>query len=747
MRAGHTIKRESEGQKQKGSRAPNASITRAPNIKINFAYALNVNDRLGFFHHYHKIKSKLTLYNDQAQTVYITRFSRKYKTKKIYHYSASSPTFSGGMSRSLYCDSVSYLDFSKRVLRTKKVSVILKFTPVKKEGLQATKRYIQREVTFAHMATTTVFKNDYLHIKPIFVVDEGGEKYVVTAMDYLGKDLFHYIKNSNIPHFEDAIKIAKSICKKVNKLHTSNIVHLDIKPENIIVNEGRAYPIDFGLSVGVGESIGPAGTIGYISPQLIYDSYKATDDVPCKPSYDFYSVAQTLALLLLGCKPYAGNSAIDYALFAAENLFENGSNPYQLSPEVYNKIRQLLVDLKSIDRESKDLKTKVSLLEVSEKLSDIAALTLSSSAHDRLYKKPQIHVTPLSMDDYEECAQGKEAQSEEQSSLQADKIAKPATSKGKERSPSEVRRYSSRQDLIQSAGDGEANVEETPATETYPELMQSAGDGETSAKQPSATPVTVEITALSPQAPTPQKEEVKENRAQASEKTVAQSAEKVSAVTAKIQPRRQADLLKTQPKGFRKQAAINRAQPEILKQQLPLAKPRLVKPRLNQTAHLSERTSGSEVSVEVKTRVLDYCNILIAFIQHDYWKSQGKDSLGNIGDNQRPISNYDEAIAFLSSVQKAAENRLNVIDRLTFKGHFFDHFRSGPATTKSVQTFLTILKNTDFHSINMSDWNNIHSLMVDFIGTRKHVDDFAYPNKAARREEIEKELAFAWKRI
>lgn len=56
--------------------------------------------------------------------------------------------------------------------------------------------------------------------------------------------------------------------------HTKNIAHLDIKPDNIIVNEELSIKlIDFGLSSPDASNIqrGRLGTPGYMPPEMSFD--------------------------------------------------------------------------------------------------------------------------------------------------------------------------------------------------------------------------------------------------------------------------------------------------------------------------------------------------------------------------------------------------------------------------------------------------------------------------------------------
>ncbi|KAJ1569923.1 hypothetical protein HK096_010000 [Nowakowskiella sp. JEL0078] len=97
--------------------------------------------------------------------------------------------------------------------------------------------------------------------------------YIVTELHGLGVDLFDYIE-LNQQMVEQEIKyIFRQIVEAVNHLHTLNIVHRDIKDENVIVNESKSIQlIDFGSSdyLKEGKKFETFyGTLDYCSPEVL----------------------------------------------------------------------------------------------------------------------------------------------------------------------------------------------------------------------------------------------------------------------------------------------------------------------------------------------------------------------------------------------------------------------------------------------------------------------------------------------
>ncbi|MBU4485380.1 MAG: serine/threonine-protein kinase PknK, partial [Candidatus Delongbacteria bacterium] len=137
-----------------------------------------------------------------------------------------------------------------------------------------------------------------LHHKNIIGVYDFGydrklDRYYYT-MDYLeGLDLWAYVEsNPNSSHFPNIVYQALD---GLNYLHSNNIIHFDIKPENIFIinkdNEPTVKILDFGLSEikkHNKQNVSAKGTLSYIAPEFFIDSTKIS------PKIDLYSLGITL---------------------------------------------------------------------------------------------------------------------------------------------------------------------------------------------------------------------------------------------------------------------------------------------------------------------------------------------------------------------------------------------------------------------------------------------------------------------
>lgn len=132
-------------------------------------------------------------------------------------------------------------------------------------------------------------------------------------MEYLeGEDLKSKLKRGQRFSESDIESWWNQLVDALNYTHSKGIVHRDIKPGNIFVdNEGTIKLLDFGIAK-VRESISSTqtgqklGTLMYMSPEQVRDSkhidYKT----------DNYSLAVTFVHLITGQRPYNSDTSSDY---------------------------------------------------------------------------------------------------------------------------------------------------------------------------------------------------------------------------------------------------------------------------------------------------------------------------------------------------------------------------------------------------------------------------------------------------
>jgi beta-lactam-binding protein with PASTA domain/predicted Ser/Thr protein kinase len=152
------------------------------------------------------------------------------------------------------------------------------------------------------------------HPHVVSVYDRGewdGTYYI--AMEFLdGRSLKQVVREEAPLDLLRAIDLTVQILRAARFAHQRGIVHRDIKPHNVIVDdEGRAKVTDFGIARAgasdMTETGSIMGTAQYLSPEQAQGH-------AVSPQSDLYAIGIVLYELLTGRVPFDGESAVTIAL-------------------------------------------------------------------------------------------------------------------------------------------------------------------------------------------------------------------------------------------------------------------------------------------------------------------------------------------------------------------------------------------------------------------------------------------------
>lgn len=167
------------------------------------------------------------------------------------------------------------------------------------------------------------------HVNIVSIFDRGqvGDTYYI-AMAYLdGRTLKELIGIGLTP--SESVAIVRQILEAAGFAHRHGVVHRDLKPLNVIVDEtGLATVTDFGIArAGISEITREGsvmGTVHYLSPEQA-QGYEVS------PQSDLYSVGVILYECLTGRVPFDGETAVAVTL---QQLQQDPVPPSYLNPAV-----------------------------------------------------------------------------------------------------------------------------------------------------------------------------------------------------------------------------------------------------------------------------------------------------------------------------------------------------------------------------------------------------------------------------
>ncbi|MET1013772.1 MAG: Stk1 family PASTA domain-containing Ser/Thr kinase, partial [Paenisporosarcina sp.] len=193
-------------------------------------------------------------------------------------------------------------------------------------------RRFQRE---ALSATSLTHPN----IVNIFDVGEDGDIHYL-VMEYVeGKTLKQFIVDSAPLAPLEAVEIMKQLTSAIANAHHNQIIHRDIKPQNILMDDQLHVKItDFGIAMALSatsftQTNSVLGTVHYLSPE------QARGGTATKKS-DIYALGIVLFELLTGKLPFSGESAVSIAL---KHLQTETPSVRELRPEIPQSLENVVM--------------------------------------------------------------------------------------------------------------------------------------------------------------------------------------------------------------------------------------------------------------------------------------------------------------------------------------------------------------------------------------------------------------------
>lgn len=179
--------------------------------------------------------------------------------------------------------------------------------------------------------------------------DEGVNFIVMELVE--GITLKDYIKKKGKLSVKEATSIAIQVSLGLEAAHNSNIVHRDVKPQNIIIStDGKVKLSDFGIARAVTSNTITSNvmvSVHYSSPEQVRGGYSDKKS-------DIYSLGITMYEMVTGRVPFDGDTSVAIAI---KHLQEEMVPPSKYTPDLPFSLEQIILKCtqKSVDRRYNNL--------------------------------------------------------------------------------------------------------------------------------------------------------------------------------------------------------------------------------------------------------------------------------------------------------------------------------------------------------------------------------------------------------
>ena len=177
------------------------------------------------------------------------------------------------------------------------------------------------------------------------VGEDNGIYYIVMEL-VQGITLKDYITRKGKLTVREATSIAIQVSLGLEAAHKSNIIHRDVKPQNIIIStDGKVKLSDFGIARAASSntiSSNVMGSVHYSSPEQVRGGYSDAKS-------DIYSLGITMYEMVTGHVPFDGDTTVAIAI---KHLQEEMESPRKYVPDLPYSLEQIIFKCtqKSVDR-------------------------------------------------------------------------------------------------------------------------------------------------------------------------------------------------------------------------------------------------------------------------------------------------------------------------------------------------------------------------------------------------------------
>ncbi|NCB91626.1 MAG: Stk1 family PASTA domain-containing Ser/Thr kinase [Clostridia bacterium] len=177
------------------------------------------------------------------------------------------------------------------------------------------------------------------------VGEDNGIYYIIMEL-VQGITLKDYITRKGKLSVREATSIAIQVSLGLEAAHRSNIIHRDVKPQNIIIStDGKVKLSDFGIARAASSntiSSNVMGSVHYSSPEQVRGGFSDAKS-------DIYSLGITMYEMVTGHVPFDGDTTVAIAI---KHLQEEMESPRKYVPDIPYSLEQIIFKCtqKSVER-------------------------------------------------------------------------------------------------------------------------------------------------------------------------------------------------------------------------------------------------------------------------------------------------------------------------------------------------------------------------------------------------------------
>ena len=191
------------------------------------------------------------------------------------------------------------------------------------------------------------------HPNIVNIYDVGSENRMhFIVMEYVeGITLKTYIEKKQQLSFKEAVSIAIQVARGIEAAHNKNIIHRDIKPQNIIIStDGKVKVTDFGIARAASSntiSSDVMGSVHYASPEQARNGFVDARS-------DIYSLGIVMYEMVTGRVPFDGDTTVAVAI---QHLQEEMAKPSNFAPNLPISMEMIIIKCaqKNPDRRYQDM--------------------------------------------------------------------------------------------------------------------------------------------------------------------------------------------------------------------------------------------------------------------------------------------------------------------------------------------------------------------------------------------------------